>query len=103
MLTAQITLKGALRHTPAGLPALDVSLKHGSSEVQQLGQTRILGFELRARAVGPLAQPLLQAELGVEHEFAGFLASARNGRGIVFNIQSIELNQRGTQHAPAPR
>ena len=102
MLTAQVIEKSALRHTPAGLPALDVSLKHASAEVQQLGATRNLDFEIRARAVGPLAEPLLAAELGVEHAFEGFLGAARNGRGIVFNIQSIEL-KRGTPHAPATR
>ncbi|MEP7102565.1 MAG: primosomal replication protein N, partial [Burkholderiales bacterium] len=30
VLTAQLVERGALRYTPAGLPALDLSLKHES-------------------------------------------------------------------------
>jgi primosomal replication protein N len=61
-----------------------------------------VSLEVRARAVGVVTGMLLAAELGVEHGFEGFLGSQRNGRGIVFNIESIEL-KRGTHHAPAPR
>ena len=100
-MTAQIVERAALRFTPAGLPALDMSLRH-ESEVVQLGGSRKVSFEIRARAVGEVTAPLLAAELGVEHGFAGFLGAQRNGRGIVFHIQSIAL-KRGQQHAPAPR
>ena len=47
-------------------------------------------FEIRGRAIGPITEALLAAELGTEHVFAGFLGAQRNGRGIVFHIQSIE-------------
>jgi primosomal replication protein N len=89
-LTAAIVERSALRFTPAGLPALDVSLKH-ESEVVQLGEKRKVSVELRAKAIGALTEKLLAAELGVEHGFEGFVGSQRNGRGIVFHIQSIEL------------
>ena len=79
-----------MRFTPAGLPALDLSLKH-ESEVVQFGAKRKISVEIRARAVGPVTEAMLGAELGVEHEFAGFVGAQRNGRGIVFHIQSIEL------------
>jgi primosomal replication protein N len=79
-----------LRFTPAGLAALDLSLKH-ESEIAQLGANRRISVEVRARAVGPVTESLLAAELGVEHDFAGFIGAHRNGRGIVFHIQSIEL------------
>jgi primosomal replication protein N len=62
-----------------------------------------VSLEVRARAVGVVTGMLLAAELGVEHAFEGFVGSQRNGRGIVFHIESIELKQRGTHHAPAPR
>lgn len=90
MLTAQIVERGALRFTPAGLPALDLSLRHESA-VEQLGQPRKIAFELRARAIGELTETLTKAELGVEHSFGGFLGPQRNGRGIVFHIHTIEL------------
>ncbi len=89
MLTARIVERGALRTTPAGLPALDLSLGH-ESETVQLGKPRKVSLELRARAVGELTASLLAAELGMEHCFEGFLGSQRNGRGVVFNIQTIE-------------
>ena len=89
MLTAQIVERAALRYTPAGLPALDLSLKHESA-LEQLGQSRKTVFELRARAIGELTGTLLQAELGTVHGFEGFLGSQRNGRGIVFHIQAFD-------------
>ena len=69
---------------------MDLSLKH-ESEVSQLGAPRKVSLEIRARAIGTITQQLLGAELGVEHGFEGFLGPQRNGRGVVFHIQSIEL------------
>jgi len=89
VLTAQIVERAALRYTPAGLPALDLGLRH-ESEIVQLGQTRKTALELRARAIGELTTALLEAELGTDHSFEGFLGSHRNGRGIVFHIQAFD-------------
>ena len=69
---------------------LDLSLKH-ESEVAQLGTPRRISVEVRARGVGPVAERMLAAELGVEHAFEGFIGAQRNGRGVVFHVQSIEL------------
>ena len=87
-LTARIIERAALRFTPAGLPAIDVSLRH-DSEIAQAGALRKVGFEIRARAIGPPSEQVLSAELGVDHVFNGFLGAQRNGRGIVFHIQTI--------------
>ena len=89
MLTAQLLERGALRYTPAGLPALDLSLKH-ESQVTQDGQTRQVFFEIKARAIGDITQQAAQLELGSTHGFAGFLGSARNGRGIVFHVTELD-------------
>ena len=67
-----------------------MSLRH-DSEIAQAGSVRKVGFEIRGRAIGTIAESLLKAELGADHVFAGFLGAQRNGRGIVFHIQSIEL------------
>jgi len=56
-----------------------------------VSSVRKVSFEIRGRAIGPITEALLAAELGTEHVFAGFLGAQRNGRGIVFHIQSIEL------------
>ena len=66
-----------------------MSLRH-ESQVDQLGTARKVSFELRARAIGPLTEPLLKADLGVDHDFEGFLGAARNGRGTVFHVQHFD-------------
>lgn len=81
--------RGALRYTPAGLPALDLSLRH-ESMVTQDGQVRKVSMEIKARAIGvEITQRLASIELGSEHGFAGFLGSQRNGRGIVFHVTDV--------------
>ncbi len=60
------------------------------SEIAQVGSVRKVSVEIRGRAIGAVTESLLAAELGTEHEFTGFLGAQRNGRGIVFHIQSIE-------------
>ena len=89
VLTAQLVERGALRYTPAGLPALDLSLKH-ESQVTQDGTVRQVWFEMRARAIGEITAQVAKLELGSEHGFAGFLGSARNGRGVVFHVTELD-------------
>jgi primosomal replication protein N len=66
-----------------------VSLRH-ESEISQAGGVRKVSFEIRGRAIGAITESVLAADLGTDHVFAGFLGAQRNGRGIVFHIQSIE-------------
>jgi len=89
VLTAQLMERGALRYTPAGLPALDLSLKH-ESEVTQDGQTRKVWFDIRARAIGEITRRVEKVDLGSTHGFAGFLGSQRNGRGVVFHVTELD-------------
>lgn len=89
VLTAQLTERGAVRFTPAGLPALDLSLKH-ESEVTQDGSPRKVSMEIRARGLGQITQRLSGLDIGSTHGFAGFLGSQRNGRGIVFHITELD-------------
>ena len=89
VLTAQLVERGAMRYTPAGLPALDMSLKH-ESEVTQDGQPRKVSMEIKARAVGEITRRLGALEIGSSHGFAGFLGSQRNGRGVVFHVTELD-------------
>ena len=89
VLSAQLVERGALRYTPAGLPALDLSLKH-ESEVTQDGKPRKVWFDIRARAIGEITARVEKLELGSEHGFAGFLGSQRNGRGVVFHVTELD-------------
>ena len=89
VLSAQLVERGALRYTPAGLPALDLSLKH-ESEVTQDGKPRKIWFDIRARAIGDITARVEKLELGSTHGFAGFLGSQRNGRGVVFHVTELD-------------
>jgi primosomal replication protein N len=88
VLSAQLVQRGAMRYTPAGLPALDLSLKH-ESQVTQDGQPRKVSVEIKARAVGEISKHVALLEMGSEHGFAGFLGSQRNGRGVVFHVTEL--------------
>jgi primosomal replication protein N len=89
VLAARLIERRALRYTPAGLPALDFELKH-ESELSEDGQLRKVSMQIRAVAIGRMTQPMAAMELGAAGSFAGFLASARNGRGLLFHVTAIE-------------
>jgi primosomal replication protein N len=80
--------RGTTRYTPAGLPALDMSLKH-ESEVSEDGQARQVSFETRAVAIGRITERVARLPLGQPAMFAGFLAAGRNGRGLVFHLTEV--------------
>ena len=89
VLSASLVGRSALRYTPAGLPALDLSLTHEST-VSEDGQPRKVSMEMRAVAIGAVTLPLTQLALGQGGSFAGFITSTRNGRGLLFHITSVE-------------
>jgi primosomal replication protein N len=89
LLSAQLVERAALRYTPAGVPALDVGLAH-RCELTENGQPRKVSMEMRAVAIGEVTQALAALALGTEALFAGFITSARNGRGLLFHITSVE-------------
>lgn len=89
VLGAQLVQRSALRYTPAGLPACDLELRH-ESQVSEAGLPRKVSVDIRAVALGEMAQRVVALPLGSPGVFAGFLASGRNGRGIVFHVTAIE-------------
>ena len=88
VLQAQMLERGALRYTPAGLPALDMSLKH-ASQLTEAGHPRKVSVEIRAVAIGEITQPLAKLAIGAEAGFAGFISAQRNGRGVVFHVTEM--------------
>lgn len=88
-LSARIAEIGSLRHTPAGLPALDLRLEH-ESEVVEAGQPRQVKATVKAVAIGTVAEALARQPVGSPWGFTGFLATPRNGRHPVLHIQSFE-------------
>jgi primosomal replication protein N len=89
VLSAHLLERGAMRYTPAGLPALDLLLK-SESEVEQNGQPRKVSLEIRAVVIGEITKPALALVLGTQAIFAGFLATSRNGKGLVFHVTAID-------------
>jgi primosomal replication protein N len=89
VLAAQVVERSAMRYTPAGLPALDLKLKH-ESEVSEDGQPRKVSMEMKAVAIGAITKVLNPLPLGTTGLFAGFVTSARNGRGLMFHVTTVE-------------
>ena len=92
VLAATLVERAAVRFTPAGLPALDLLLKH-ESEVSEDGQPRKVSLEIKAVAIGAISRPAGAMALGSGATFAGFLGATRNGRGLVFHVTAIESAQ----------
>jgi primosomal replication protein N len=90
VLSAKLVQRSALRHTPAGLPALDLSLAHEST-VSEDGQPRKVAIEMKAIGIGGVTKALGALVLGEAALFAGFVTTTRNGRGLLFHITSVEL------------
>ena len=88
VLQAQLIERGALRYTPAGIPALDLRLQH-ASEQTEAGHPRKVALELRAVAIGEITRLVLPLDIGTERGFAGFVSAQRNGRGVVFHVTEV--------------
>jgi primosomal replication protein N len=83
--------RGALRYTPAGLPALDLVLKHEST-VTKNGQPRKVSVEMRAQAVGEITAVLAARCSGQRTRFAGFLTSSATAAVWLFHVTEVELS-----------
>jgi primosomal replication protein N len=49
-------------------------------------------LELKALAIGAITERVSTLALGSTGTFAGFLTHARNGRGVLLHITSLETN-----------
>jgi primosomal replication protein N len=87
-LSAVVVQVQSLRYTPAGVPAVNLVLEHGST-VTEVDTPREVKLQLKAVAFGSLAETLSRQALDSACRFHGFLANARNGKGVVFHIQDF--------------
>ena len=89
LLTACVAELGALRFTPAGLPALDLRLEHEST-VDEAGKPRQVKAALKAVAFGAIAERLAKQALGSLWLFRGFLATSGTAKHPVLHIQDFQ-------------
>jgi len=75
-LSARVLECEPLRHTPAGVPVLEMLLAH-ESEVIEAGHPRRIELTITAVALGDIAQMLVGTALGTTLQVQGFLAAAR--------------------------
>lgn len=91
LLSATVIERQATRYTPAGLPAVDLSLQH-ESELSEMGVPRKVKLELKAVGVGEMAKQLETLVLGQQARFVGFLNAQRNGKGLKLHITQMQVD-----------
>ena len=90
MLDATLAERGALRYTPAGIPALDCVLKHASTQ-PEAGGNRKVDCELAAVAFGDPAKALAKVPTGTAVRCQGFLARRyRTGITVALHVNEFE-------------
>lgn len=89
VLSGIFTRIDVLRHTPAGIPVLDFSLSHASSQMEA-GHARQVRLEVPVVAIGELATRLANRSPGERVEIAGFLAQ-RSVRSTQLVLHTTEI------------
>lgn len=94
--TAVVATTGELRYTPAGLPAIELTLQH-QSEVIEAGLKRRLDFQVDAVALGDTALLLVDVPLGATVDITGFIAPLRKASvRMIVHIQEVRVRYPGS-------
>ncbi|MGQ0579207.1 MAG: primosomal replication protein N [Betaproteobacteria bacterium] len=92
VLSGKLIERKELRHTPAGLAALNFRIGHVSEQVEA-GRPRSVNLEIEGVALGEVAQKLSKATQEAEYRFEGFLAMrSKLSRQPVLHVNGFELN-----------
>ena len=85
-LDATLAERDPLRYTPAGVPALDCTLRHASRQAEAGGE-RVVECELHAVAFAEVAQALFAIPVDRPLRCEGFLARRwRTGTSLAMHI-----------------
>ncbi len=99
-LDATLAAREDLRYTPAGIPALEMTLTHASVQ-REAGGERKVDCELAAVAFGEEALALSRLPAGATLCCEGFLARRwRTGVTVALHVQRFEI-RKGNEHAPS--
>ncbi len=82
---------GALRHTPSGMPSVQLRLSHVSEQIEA-GHHRQVECEVDALAFGEVATALAELAVGIGLRLSGFLdrRSVRNPQPLL-HVTGYEL------------
>ncbi len=89
VLVARIVACSTMRHTPAGLPALDFELEHESQQIDA-DTPRTVRLTLKAVAFGESTRRLMAIDSSQPVRFSGFLVSPRFGKSVTFHVQDFK-------------
>ncbi len=95
-LTLDVTLteRGDIRYTPAGIMAIDCTLRHESVQAEAGGERRV-DCELFAVAFGNVADRLAQVPVGGAFRCEGFLARRyRTGVTVALHVTNLWIQQK---------
>ena len=80
----------ALRHTPAGIPAIECTLDHRSTQREAGGERRV-ECQMHAVAFGEVAQALGKLDIGSALHCEGFIARRyRTGTSVALHVTRFE-------------
>ncbi|CAG0989871.1 Primosomal replication protein N [Burkholderiales bacterium] len=89
-IDATLATRDALRHTPAGLAAIDAVLLHRSEQPEAGGRRRV-ECEIAAVAFGGVAEAIAKLPVGSAVRCEGFVARRwRTGLTLALHIDRIE-------------
>ena len=90
-LSGRLLERGALRHTPAGLAALEFKLGHESDQ-DEAGSRRKVQAEIGAIAFEANARLIAGRPLGSEVKVQGFLsAKSKRSKKLMLHVTNIEF------------
>ena len=90
-IDGRLLKRSALRHTPAGTPAIDLLIGHSSIQ-SEAGSRREVRCEIEAVALGEMAVRLSTAKLNRSLQVGGFLARRSLGnRKLVLHVVSMDV------------
>ena len=89
-----------MRYSPAGVPVLDCVLTH-TSQALEAGAMRQVSANIKAVALGAVAQQLDQQTLGQTAVFEGFIASPASRRSVIRPMPQAAASSAVTAGSPA--
>lgn len=93
-LTGTLLERGNLRYTPAGIPAIEFRIAHGSEQIEAAASRRV-ECEIACVALGTTALLLKEASPGSAVAVSGFLASrSLKQKTPVLHVTHIEFAEK---------